>query len=261
MALEEKDPVENEQIIEEEEIKPRRRRRRTGAIWNLLTSFIILGIFVMGIYFALIYSYPGSLLNPFPFPTLPQTLQVPSPAATESSPAVVIQATQVPSVTMVVPEEITVLPTGPIQPPPTLPQDLSTPIATATLKPGVNYPYVLQSKPEAISGAVYNRSCGWMGVAGRIVDLQGRHATGIFVHLGGKLQGQKMDITSLSGTALDYGQSGYEFTIADQPVASTQTLWVQLIDQSGLSLSDRFLFDTYADCEKNLILISFKQVR
>ena len=260
MGLEENDPAESDQIIEEEEFKPR-RRRRAGSIWNFLTSLIVLAIFVMGIYFALIYSYPGSLLNPFPFPTLPQTLQVPTPAATETSPAAVVQASLVPTITVLIPTEITSPPTDSPQLMSTLPQDQSTPIATATLKPGVNYPYVLQSKPEAISGAAYNRSCSWLGVAGRIIDLQGRHATGIFVHLGGTLNGQKMDITSLSGTALDYGQSGYEFTIAEQPVASTQTLWVQLIDQSGLSLSERFLFDTYGDCGKNLILISFKQVR
>lgn len=239
----------------------RRSRKKPGALWNLFTTLILLGIFVMVIYFGLIFSNPGSPLNPFPVPSLPPTVAIPAMAYTKALPSPTEQESTLVDDTQISPTEQSTTFSTITEVFPTLPLQQATPIETATLKPGVNYPYILQSKPEAISAASYNRDCNWMGVAGRIIDLQGRHATGIYVHLGGNFNGESMDFTSLSGTALDYGQSGYEFTLSQQPIASSKTLWIQLIDQSGLPLSDRFPFDTYAECEKNLILISFKQIR
>jgi hypothetical protein len=58
-----------------------------------------------------------------------------------------------------------------------------------------------------------------------------------------------------------YGPGGYEFELGEGPVASTQTLWVQLLDQAMLPLSDKIYFDTFSECDKNLILINFNQVR
>jgi hypothetical protein len=66
---------------------------------------------------------------------------------------------------------------------------------------------------------------------------------------------------TLSGVALTYGRSGYEFKLADAPIASKGVLWLQLLSQAGIPLSDKIYFDTYNDCNKNLIIIDFKQVR
>ena len=60
---------------------------------------------------------------------------------------------------------------------------------------------------------------------------------------------------------LNYGRGGYEFTLADHPIASKQSAWVQLLDQSNLPLSPKVYFNTYEDCSKNLIIVNFKQVR
>ena len=68
-------------------------------------------------------------------------------------------------------------------------------------------------------------------------------------------------LMNLTGVALNYGRSGYEFTLADHPIASKQSAWVQLLDQSNLPLSPKVYFNTYEDCSKNLIIVNFKQVR
>ena len=65
----------------------------------------------------------------------------------------------------------------------------------------------------------------------------------------------------MTGTAPEYGKGGYEFVLADQPIASTNTLWIQLLDQADLPLSDKIYFSTYDTCEQNLILINFQQVK
>ena len=99
-----------------------------------------------------------------------------------------------------------------------------------------------------------------MGVAGRVLDMQGRAMTGLIVQLSGSLGQRSINETSLTGLALQFGTSGYEFKLADTPMDSQSTLWVRLIDQANLPLSPKVRFDTYNDCSKNQILINFKQV-
>ena len=100
-----------------------------------------------------------------------------------------------------------------------------------------------------------------MGVGGQALDMQDAPIVGTTIELGGWLGSDSVDMLSLTGTALQYGTAGYEFTLSNQPVATQKTLWVQLLDQAGLPLSNRVFFSTYEDCQKNLILITFKQVR
>jgi hypothetical protein len=72
--------------------------------------------------------------------------------------------------------------------------------------------------------------------------------------------GQIENIT-MTGLALQYGQGGFEITLSNEPVASENTLWLQLLDQQNLPLSPRIYFSTYAECDKNLIIIYFDQIR
>jgi len=70
-----------------------------------------------------------------------------------------------------------------------------------------------------------------------------------------------LDMYSITGYSTQYGQGGYEITLANSLVATTGTVWIQLMDQQKLPLSDKVYFDTYDDCQMNLIIISFDQVR
>ena len=57
------------------------------------------------------------------------------------------------------------------------------------------------------------------------------------------------------------GVGYYEFTLNDSPVASKGTVWVQLVNQEFIPLSQKIYFDTFDACDKNLIIINYKQVR
>jgi hypothetical protein len=81
------------------------------------------------------------------------------------------------------------------------------------------------------------------------------------IKLGGSLNGEAIELITISGTAAQYGPSGFEFKLGDAPVDSTQSLYVQLLDQADLPLSDKFYFDTFNDCQKNLVLVNFRQIR
>ena len=81
------------------------------------------------------------------------------------------------------------------------------------------------------------------------------------LHLFGEIAGYSIDQTTVSGRAKVYGDSGYEFALENVVVDSDGTLFIQLLDTDGSALSAPYAIETFADCQKNLILINFKQVR
>ncbi len=236
----------------------------TGEVlWNALTLLLVVAFLGSLIYFGLVFTNPTAAYNVFPPPTLVPALAMPTPLPTRTL------SLPVPTQTLAA----TLLPNPsatPIPPTPTAIQ--ATPLSsliienspTPTVK-AVNsvYSFVLQADPKAVDGTLFDptHGCTWMGVAGRAYDLQNGPVTKLEVQLFGILDGNLLSLTSLTGTSTQYGPSGFEFTLASQPVASNQRLWIRLVDQAGVPLSDRIFFDTYADCAKNLVVINFKQVK
>lgn len=94
-----------------------------------------------------------------------------------------------------------------------------------------------------------------------MVDTNNSDVIGMVVFLRGFLDGKSVDLTTVSGINKEYGQSGYEFVLGNAPVASNKTLYVQLIDQSGVPLSNQVQIVTSADCSKNLVIVRFKKNR
>jgi hypothetical protein len=136
----------------------------------------------------------------------------------------------------------------------------ATPSPTETL-PASAYKYMLRGAPAYISGEVIHPDEGCkLWVAGQAFDMKGAPVIVITVQMGG-YQEKTVYLLSLTGTALQYGPGGYEFTLSENAVASTESVWVQLLDQEGYPLSSRVTFDTFDGCEQNLILVNFKQVR
>ena len=244
--------------------RARRSRRRTGrqtdGIWNVLTVLVFLGMCLSSVVYVVIFLNPGSSLNPFPAPpepTLLPTLFFPSPTPLD---------TQAPIIHTVTP---TITQTPTFTPIPATATVTSTPTVTVTFTPGPSptatinslFPFVLRGDPVAIAGSAIpdHEECK-LWVAGQTYDLQGAPMVGITVQLGGYLD-RTISQFSLTGTALQFGPAGYEFTVANQVQSSHNEVWVMLLDQAGVPLSNRTYFDTYEDCEKNIILINFRQVR
>jgi len=120
------------------------------------------------------------------------------------------------------------------------------------------YPFeVQQTGVLAIQGFF---GCEWTGVAGQIFDPTGDPIQNLIVHLEGFWNGGAMAADVLSGSAAQYGPAGYEFILGNQPLNSSQALWVQLQDATHKIISARIYFNTYNDCARNLILINFVEV-
>lgn len=228
---------------------------RKDRIYNLLAGFMVFLISLVVIGFLIIFSNPKSSLNPFPQPTLPVMIVLPTSTAT---PPVVFPPTRTPTPGVI--QGIATFTPTPQQGVTIIPQQTAT--LEATVAGG--YPFVLQGDPTGMKSTLFRPSsdCSWIGVAGNVYDLQTRPVQGVIVLMGGSYNYQVLDTQyTLTGLARAYGESGYEFTISNVIVPSTHTLWVQLVDQADIPLSEKIYFDTFADCNRNVILINFKQVR
>ncbi len=147
---------------------------------------------------------------------------------------------------------------------------ITTPIisATQTTTPTPSstpelMPFIMIGEQENLSSALLRPGlgCEVLIIAGQVWDLQDASLKGLQLQLSGTLGGFTIDSVALSGSAPNYGESGYEFTLDNLRIPSEETLFIQLLDANGNPLSARYGIETFNDCQKNLILINFKQVR
>ena len=103
--------------------------------------------------------------------------------------------------------------------------------------------------------------CHWMGVAGQVLSWDDLPIRNLIIEVGGFLEGSEVLKIGLTGLASIYGPGGYEIILADHSADSRQTMWIQIHNLAGEDLSDMLYFDTFADCERNLILINFVQAK
>jgi hypothetical protein len=153
----------------------------------------------------------------------------------------------------------------------TQPQRLeAAPTPSATLIPESTQPstspklyyYVQPGSPVGFPNIWHPElGCDWMGIGGQVFGWDGApEQKTLVVELGGTIAGQEMSAITLTGTAAQWGRSGYEFTLGSVPVASEYTLWLQFFDMDGNEVSPRIPFNTYDDCERNVILLNLIHV-
>jgi len=99
--------------------------------------------------------------------------------------------------------------------------------------------------------------CAWLGVGGQVFGPDSAPVLGLSILVGGTLDGHQVGSSGTTGMETNIGDGGYEITLADHPIDSGGTLWIQIVDENGNPLSDKILFDTVNDCERNFILINF----
>ena len=247
--------------FDEPEPKPSGFSMPTFGIWDIFTIIVLLITVCLGVYFVMVFLTPGSSLNPLQ----PASFRTPTATITPLQ----MEPTWTPTPTVFLSPTATLLPS--ITPPATAtPANLipatDTPVPTNTLTftPTPKAPFSAASV-NAIESVLIphlaGASCNWQGVGGTVDDQNSSPIIGIVVRLAGKLDGKTIELTTVSGVSPEYGKSGFEFVLGDTPVDSRDTLYVQLLDQAGLPLSDKVNIDTFSDCDKNLVLVRFKKNR
>jgi hypothetical protein len=228
-------------------------------LWDILTLVVLLVTVCMSVYFVSIFMDPGSSMNVL------KPAWTPTPTITPRQ----LEPTWTPTATVYVPPTATLLPS--ITPPATatLPNfvpptetlaSTATPTATPTPKALFSASSV-NSIESVIIPHLLNASCNWQGVGGTVDDQNSGPIIGIVVRLAGSYNGKSVELTTISGISPEYGKSGFEFVLGDTPIDSKDKVYVQLLDQAGLPLSDEIYIDTSSDCKKNLVLVRFKKNR
>lgn len=224
-------------------------------IWDILSiAALVLTACIAG-YFVLIFFNPNSSLNVLPptgrFANTPT--YTPAPIKLEptwtASPTLEMTQTSTPRPTFT--PIFTSTPFS-LVPPTRTPKPTSTPKA----------PFSATSVQQVESTIIHPEfACNWAGIGGTVVDAGNSDVIGMIVVLRGFLNGNAVDLTTVTGINKEYGQSGYEFVLGNAPIASNKTLYVQLVDQSGIPLSSKVEIVTSADCTKNLVIVRFKKNR
>ena len=233
-------------------------RRASGPleIWDMLSILVLLLTVCLVGYFALIFIDPNSTYNFLPPGQGPLNNALPTSTTTP----IQMQATWTPSPTLELTATNTPRPT--ITPLPTNTAFSLVP-PTRTQRPSPT--------PRAPFGGTFTQvdstiihpdlACNWAGIGGTVVDANNSPVIGTVVVLRGTLNGSTIEQQTVSGINKEYGPSGFEFVIGTAPVASNDTLYVQLVDQQNIPLSDPVTIDTSTDCSKNLVMVRFKRNR
>ncbi len=235
-------------------------------IFNLLTAVFLLASAVLGGAYVVILVNPQIPINPYPPPTLPPTIGPPTPTQT---PAIYLP-TEIPPTEPTTTPTFRPLPTATFTPTATpemtatpFPTPTEVPITPATAEPGAQF----ELQPGSPTYIPDERGCNHMGVGGRVFDVNNSAIVGLAVRMGGELGGLSIGtMDTLTGSAADrFGFGGYYFELSDHPVASEDTLWIQVLDaSSGLPLSDQVFVTTYDTCGEeeatNLVLVNWRQV-
>jgi len=233
--------------------------RRSDApmeIWDILSVLIlVLTVCLVG-YFALIFINPTSQLNFLPPGAGPLGNHIPTFTVTPLQ----LQSTWTPSPTLVLTATDTPRPTfTPI--PTNTPFSLVPPTKTPKPSPTPKAPFS-GSSTQVDSTVVHPElACNWAGVGGTVVDANNSPVIGTVVVLRGTLSGSTIEQQTVSGINKEYGPSGFEFVLGTAPVESNKTLYVQLVDQQNIPLSDPIQISTSTDCGKNLVMVRFKKNR
>lgn len=234
--------------------KPSRPQGAPMQMWDMLSIVVLILTACIGAYFVFVYLNPTSSFNILP--PGGRGPQVPSATVTPLQ----LEATWTPSPTLELTPSNTPRPTF-------TPFFTNTPFSlvppTKTAKP--------TNTPRAPFGATSSQvesslihpdlACNWAGIGGTVVDTNNSPVIGTVVVLRGTLNGNTVEQQTVSGINKEYGPSGFEFVLGNTPVASNKTLYVQLVDQANIPLSDKVEVVTSSECNKNLVIVRFKKNR
>lgn len=121
--------------------------------------------------------------------------------------------------------------------------------------------FEIQGQPGAANAEIIypNAECSWLGVAGLVNDTRGDPIVGLYVQVGNFADGEIRE--TLSGLFPIYGESGYEITIARPVQEIAQPLWIQLLNESRVPVSEKTYFQPVDRCDRSLILINYQRIR
>ena len=95
--------------------------------------------------------------------------------------------------------------------------------------------------------------CAWQSIAGQVIGMDGRPIIGLAV----LVTGENFEQIEFSGSADEFGPSGYEVWLNNTPLEGEYE--VQLLNTTGQPLSEVIIVQTLSACERNVAIANFSQ--
>ena len=239
-----------------------RRSGRSMQLWDILSILMLALTGCLAVYFGLIFINPNSSLNVLP----PGGLNFGPKIATPTVTPIQLEPTWTASPTLELTPSDTPRPTftpfASNTPFSLIPATRTSKPPTPTRTPKADFSVTINYIPSTIFYP--ELGCSYFGIGGEAVDVKNAPYKFGIVKIGGTLDGQTIDPeahTTVTGVATQFGQGGFEIVLNLPLTDSKGTLWVQLFDVAGVPQSERKEFNTYNDCQKNLIQVRFKANR
>ncbi len=213
-----------------------RRRNRTHGSWrhNLVALIFLLATCGLLYYFSIIWRDQYSPLNPLAKPTpFVEVSETPDPIAVAS-----YFATQ------------TATARGPVQS-----FNQPTPFAT----PDSFFPFALTGSGVLYIPNANGNDCDWASIAGSVTYQQGQPINNYGIQITDATNPGLLDVKVFSGSALTFGEGGFELTLAGTPTAGEYE--VQLFSPAGAPVSQVYTITTHDTCDKNVAILNFVQTR
>ena len=224
--------------------------------WDILSILTLLFTVCLVLYFAAIFISPNASYNFLP----PKPKVNPFATLTPTITPIQLEATWTSTPIPIFTETATLLPTFTLIPSPTsfsLIPPSKTPTPTKTPK------VVFSASFEGIKSTIIHPEfgCNWQAIGGTVVDANNADMLRMTIRLTGSYDGRSMNELTVSSIAPAYGKSGFEFFLGNTPISSNGELYLQLLDQTGVPLSNNEPIDTFSDCSQNLTLVRFVKNR
>ena len=98
--------------------------------------------------------------------------------------------------------------------------------------------------------------CNWAGVGGQVFDQTGLPESGLIIKISGTVEGDPILVYVVTGSSLQFGPGGYNVYLSDHPIATQSLLYLQLLNLTGIPLSDAIPLNTFSNCAQNLLLVN-----
>ncbi len=209
------------------------------------------GVLLLALVLVVLLMLLGILPNPLEVKPTATNL----PAGITNEPTAITQITPTRSVTLTPTPTQTLEPTATHTPEPT-----QTHTPAPTEKP---MPFVIKGTPSGYPNTMLfpQYTCEeYLFIGGEILDLREAPVFDLTVKLSGTYGGSLVDQTSVSGEVTVYGESGFGFVIDNQRIRESG-LAIQLFDASGEALSALTYLSITGNCDSNLVIVNYKQVR
>jgi hypothetical protein len=133
-----------------------------------------------------------------------------------------------------------------------------TRLPTPTQTPAMPYQVQLGSPRMIRAFSHADQGCSWFGIGGQVIDESGTGIPDLGLLLTGRLDGQEIELASLTQAESFYGPGGFEIYLSNTAPTGSQDLAFQLFNMESQPLSDRVPVSFSAQCDQNLVLVNFR---